>query len=247
MLCRFFTTREPESLQSFALLIHLERDAATRPSLSSWPHQPTPSGQMVDVGFFTLYIAVVGPMLGVLPSFTVGTGATFASERRLDDWPLGQLQELDRLGRTLHEMWKSCKSMVGHPVFVWWICASRVSYRVTSIISMGWWQPQNIAIPKRRPSWWRTKTTSGRALGTKIFQFWKNTLPVAHRLVSQRVIYNLQALQSQLGWLPGSDSTRLAHGAPLRISDVLPRTTVSRGSWKHNDRLLTTFSLGLKG
>ena len=40
----------------------------------------------------------VGPMLGVLPSFTVGTGATFASERRLDDWPLGQLQELARSG-----------------------------------------------------------------------------------------------------------------------------------------------------
>ena len=48
----------------------------------------------------TLYIAVVGPMLGVLPSFTVGTGATFASEIRLDDWPLGQLQELAPFGRT---------------------------------------------------------------------------------------------------------------------------------------------------
>ena len=63
-------------------------------------YQPTPSGQMVDVGFFTLYIAVVGPMLGVLPNFTVGTGATFASEIRLDDWPWGQLQELAPFGRT---------------------------------------------------------------------------------------------------------------------------------------------------
>ena len=73
----------------------------------------------MDVGLFTLYIAVVGPMLGVLPSFTVGTGATFASEIILDNWPLGQLQEIAPFGRTLHEMWKSCKSMVGHPVFVW--------------------------------------------------------------------------------------------------------------------------------
>ena len=113
MLCRFFTTGAPDSSQSFALLIDLERDAATRPSLSSWPHQSTPSGQMVDVGCSTLCIhlhtdySVLGVLLNTKNHHT---GATFASEI------LGQSQELAPFGRTFHEMWKSCKSMVGHAV-----------------------------------------------------------------------------------------------------------------------------------
>lgn len=95
----------------------------------------------MDVGLSTLYIAVVGPMLGVLPSFTVGTGATFASEIILDDWPFGSIARTcpiwEDLTRNVEELQEHGRA----PCF----CLVNLSK-----ISMGWSQPEKVAIPKRR-------------------------------------------------------------------------------------------------